>query len=767
MIAGIPSGGRLRPIPRTKKWLAALVTTAAICGASVLAVGRPPAAPKMGAPPAERRLGADDPADAPVDGAGDIPFVSPRAAAVTTPSAPGAWGGPRTGQEPTLSDRVVKYEIAATLDPRQHTVDGQERLTWRNRSDRAVKSIFLHLYLNAFEGPGSTFMTEHREQGLGFRSNEHVEDGQWGHVALGQVRQNGADVPWTFVHPDGGPATDHTVVRFDLPSPVPPGGTTTVDIGFHDQLPRVIARTGYWGGFHMVAQWFPKVGVLELPGDRGATTVRWNVHEFHLLSEFYADWGEYDVQITVPSAFQVASAGDEVGAPVEKEGKVTHHFVLGDVHDFAWMAADHFAPPLEGRYDGPGSPHVKVRVFYPPEYQASAAPSLKATIDAIRWFSETLGPYPYKTSTCIVPPFNAREAGGMEYQTIFTGWGSSTVEPQTLTSDFLIDFVVIHEFGHGYFYGLLASNEFEEPLLDEGMNEYWDIRMLRARHQAMHASTPLSKRLGINPSMSGFEFERLGGALDDHPSDPIGANAWDRLSERSYGQVYERTATVMHDLEERLGHDTVARAFKLYYARWHFRHPSTADLREALVEASGDRRTVEQVFQQNVYGVEVVDDRVESVESEEVTPLPGTRLVDGKWIEDTKEAIEKQIDQRRTEWKKAHPDAKHGEGPFPYRTTVVVRRDGAQVPETLLVTFADGSTERLRWDDDRRWARFVLTKPVKVTSAELDPERQILLDSNKLNDGRRREPARAVTRRWTSDVAAIVEVVGALVEAAL
>jgi hypothetical protein len=751
----------VRASARTRSCIA-VVTTFAVAAVAWLAAA---SVPKLGVAPAQRRIGDGAPATpASIVGAGEVPFASPRAAAVTTPSAPDAWGGPRRGDEPTLSDRVVKYEIAATLDPRQHTVDGQEKLTWRNRSDRTIRAIFLHLYLNAFAGPGSTFMTEHRELGLDFRSDVAVEDGQWGHIDLTEVRQGGAAVPWRYVHPDDGPESDHTVVRLDLPTPVPPGGSTTVDIGFRDQLPRVVARTGWWGSFHMVAQWFPKIGVLELSGERGATTPRWNVHEFHLHSEFYADWGEYDVRVTVPKSFQVAAAGDEIGAPVENQGLVTHHFVLGDVHDFAWMAADNYAPPLEGSYDGPGSPHVTVRVFYPPEYAASAAPSLKATIDSLRWFSATLGPYPYKSSTCIIPPFNAVEAGGMEYQTLFTGWGARVVEPHTYVADYQVDFVVIHEFGHGYFYGLLASNEFEEPLLDEGLNEYWDARMLRARHQDLHATTPLFKRLGIDPSVSAFAAERLGGALDDHPADPIGGNSWDRLSSRSYGEVYARTATVMHDLEERLGHETIARAFRSYYATWRFRHPSTADLKEALVAASGDRPTVEQVFQQNVYGVEAIDDRVESVESEEMTPLPGARIVDGKWVEDTREAVDRQIEQQRDEWKKAHP---HQEGPFLYRTTVTVRRDGAAVPETLLVTFEDGSSERVRWADDRRWVRFVFEKPAKARAAELDPERQILLDGNKLNDGRRRVRDRVASRRWTGDVAAVLEVVYALVGALL
>jgi len=692
----------------------------------------------------------------------EIPLASAHAAAVETPSAPEAWGGPRTGHEATLSDRVVKYDIDAALDPKTHTIDARETLTWRNRSDRKVKTVYLHLYLNAFEGPGSTFHTEQRERTLAFRAGAEVTDGGWGHVELKKVEQNGTAVPWQFVHPDGGPETDHTVVRFDLPVPVAPGGSTSFDIAFVDQLPRVVARTGWFASFHMVGQWFPKMGVLELPGERGATTPRWNAHEFHTHSEFYADWGEYDVRITAPKSFQVASAGEEQGAPVERGDQVTHRFVQGDVHDFAWMAADSFAPPLESAYDGPGSPHVRVKVFYPPEYRASAAPAMKAILDSIKWFSETLGPYPYRTSTCIIPPFNADEAGGMEYQTLFTTDSFSTVEPATMAAA-LLDFVTIHEFGHGYFYGLLASNEFEEPMLDEGLNEYWDLRMMSARGEDVHLTTPFLKRIGIDPTFSGFEFQRVRVPFVPRPADPIGQNAWDRLSSQSYGTVYTRTALVMHDLEERLGHQAMERGFRAYYAKWHFRHPSIADLREALTEATGDRATVERVFRQNVYGSEAIDDRVDGLTSEEDLPLSGTTFEDGKWVERTVEAVERQIEEKRSEWKKAHPDARRGQGPFPYRTTVTVLRDGARQPETLVVRFEDGSTETASWDDDRLWHRFTFVKTAKAKSAEIDPGRRLFLDSNKLNDGRTLDPDRAASRRWTADLSAIIEVLYSLV----
>jgi hypothetical protein len=684
-----------------------------------------------------------------------IPMAARDAAFVSVPSSPGAWGGARTDKEATLSDRVVRYDIQATLDPVKHTIEGQQKLTWRNRSAQPVCAIYLHLYLNAFEGPGSTFMSEQRNNGFSFRSRVEVKDGNWGYIQLKQVAQAGHAVRWSFVQPDDGPKTDRTVVRFDLPQPVPPGTSTTLDIGFFDQLPRVSARTGYFGSFHLVGQWFPKIGVLELPGERGATAPRWNAHEFHLHSEFYADFGEYDVRITVPKGYTVGATGEEAATPVERDGKVTHRFVQADVHDFAWTADNRYAKPLEGVYEGPGSPRVKVKVLYTPEYASNARPVLQATLDSLAYFSRTLGPYPYRTVTAVVPPYNAKEAGGMEYPTFFTADSYANPEPGTLAR-FALDFVTIHEFGHGYFYGLLGSNEFEEPMLDEGLNEYWDHRMLRERKQGLPLADASTKRLWTAPVVPAFAVERLGAKLDDSV-DPLGANSWSRMSSGSYGSVYYRTATTMRDLEERVGKPALERAFKLYYSRWKFRHPGIADLREALIEGTGNRAAVEQVFAQQVYATHTVEDRVDGFASVEVLPSPGYQEVDGKRTLLTTDSVEKDIAARRKAWTAKHRGAKPGSGPFPYRTTVVVLRKGAAVPQTLEVRFADGTSKTVRFDGPRAWQRFSWVTGSKAVSAQLDPGNRIYLDANKLDDGRTLKADASAARSFGGIVLAFLQ----------
>lgn len=697
----------------------------------------------------------------------ELELVGPDAGAVRTPSAPDAWGGPRTGQEPTLSQRVADYQLRAVLDPVKHTVDGTGKLTWRNRSAVPVKAVYLHLYLNAFESDGSTFQTEKRRYGA-FRTDVSLEEGEWGRIELRSVKQGGKECARTFVHPDGGPETDHTVVRVDLPEAVPPGGSTVLDLAFFDQLPRVMARTGYFDTFHLVGQWYPKIGVLELPGERGATKPRWNCHEFHLHSEFYADFGAYDLEVVAPAGYTVAASGVRQGAAeTGKEGLVTHRFRVEDVHDVVFTAWDGYPKPLVATYRGPGSPEVQVECFYAPEYAAAAQESLDATVAALGYFSRTLGPYPYPHVSVIVPPYNAFEAGGMEYETFFTSAATNAFPFNAVGA---ARFVSVHEFGHGYFMGLLASNEFEEPFLDEGLNEWWDNRMLEGQPWDMKTPAAL-KFLGAKDfQLDGWLMERPSAAADRTPADTIAGNSWHRWSSGSYGMVYGRTATAFQDLAGLIGDETAAAAMKLYYQRWHHRHPSTADLHQAFLDAAGTdarRAIVDRWFEEQVFGAKPVDDRVEGVASTEV--LPGLGLVpgeDGKVAELKDEARDEQVSKARKAWKKEHgePDEKKP-GPFKWRSVVKLRRYGAAVPREVVLTYMDGSTEKVPWPPGERWLRLEVVRDTKVREAALTPEKGFQLEVDRTATARLREPKHGVSARVALGAESFLRVLLSLVEA--
>ena len=206
-------------------------------------------------------------------------------------------------------DLPVEYEISVELDPQTHRLRGTESIRWTNLAGEATDELWFHLYLNAFANDHTTFM-----RGLGrgtLRRGSEIERG-WGWTRILTLRlADGRDIlgDLTFERPDDGNEHDFTVARIALGYPVEPGASVELVLEFEAQLPRVIARTGWAGQFHLVGQWFPKLGVFESADRSGSTEAGWNCHQFHPASEFYADFARYRVQITVPEDFIVAASG--------------------------------------------------------------------------------------------------------------------------------------------------------------------------------------------------------------------------------------------------------------------------------------------------------------------------------------------------------------------------------------------------------------------------------------------------------------------------
>ncbi len=668
-----------------------------------------------------------------------VPLQGGAAQAVKIVSAAGAWGGARTGADQVLSDRVVHYQINAELDPTTHRITGAQTVRWRNRSTVAISTVYFHLYLNGFANSGSTYMHEQRMSDLIddplTAPKAPFDDGEWGSIKLSGVIQLGSVVAprARFVQPDGGPKTDQSVLALDLAQAVPPGETLTLSMNFVSQLPRALSRTGYFKTFHMVAQWFPKIAVLELAGERGLApvfppdtppidqvqSVRWNAHEFHLNSEFYADFGSFDVTLTVPQEYTIAATGAQVAPVTVTAGKSRYHFAQADVHDFAWAADSRFMPPLLGSFARAGKSPVQIKVFFTPDYASNAAPALAATLGAMRYSDATLGSYPYDTLSVIVPPFNADAASGMEYPTLYTVEGYTDVRPGSRDSA-LLEFVAVHEFTHNYFQGILASDEFEEPMLDEGLNEFWNNRYLKSAGKTL----PLIEAPGLTYSVDRFEFARIRAALAD-PTDALGQNSWARFSEASFGTVYSRTAIMLRDLDARWGAAVMTRAMQTYYQRWKFRHPSIADFKAVLSEVSGDHAHVERVFAQTVYANHLMDDRVSALSS---LPL--------------------------------------AEGTERFESFVTVRHFGVSLPQTLVLRFKDGTTQTQAWpatDAAPSWRRLRFLSASIAQSAQLDPEQHYFIDQNLLDNSRRLQADSSASARWLSELSASLETFYALV----
>ena len=636
-----------------------------------------------------------------------------------------------------LSDRIASYVIDARLDPAARKVTGKETVTWVNRSAEPQATLWFHAYWNAFKNSKSTFYRDAAAQ-EGFRDEEPNRAGryperkpdEWGWTKVTRAAlPDGTDLLATlrWQHPDDDNADDQTVFTLNLPQPVAPGGTVTFEMDWEARVPRAVARAGYSGDYYLIGQWFPKLAVLEVPPTRGATKPRWNAHQYHANSEFYADFGTYDVKLTVPARFFVGASGVRTGRTENADGTVTHHFHQDDVQEFAWTANPKFIEVTDV-FREDGLPEVKLSVLVEPQYRATADQLLAAQKSALRHYGRWWLPYPYPHVTIVAPPNteHAISTGGMEYPTFYTG--VSRRDPAR-GKDFLIWEVAVHEFGHNYWMGLVASNEFEEAWMDEGINSYGTAKVME--DEGIHVN--LADVLGqpergwfgplVTTGLSYWEMaHREAGRL--RYDSPIVREAWKYRNHSDYGaNSYPRPQLALRQLELTLGSETFAKVMRTYVERWAFKHPATADFFAVAREVSGrDLSGFERDF---FHGTEGLDLAVADISCKAEAQTAAGAFDDAKG-NPVPEA-----------WKEPA-----SEDTAPVRCTVTVeRRAPVELPTTVRVTFEDGTVVDEAWDGKDTWKRYTYLRTGKngrVREARVDPARVNALDAAPINDARSR-----------------------------
>jgi hypothetical protein len=485
----------------------------------------------------------------------ELPPVAPR-------EMPGIDSRPPLLQSGQRAARVANYRIAAALDVETKQISATQTLTWRHTGVAPVATLPLHLYMNGFKHDGTVFMRSSR--GSHRRARKPAES--WGWIDVHSITALGVEL-----RPSSPFGEDESTLTVPLPRAVLPGETITVDFRFTTQLPQVFARTGYAGAFFMVGQWFPKIGVLETRHG----LQRWRCDTFHVNTEFFSDFGTYDVELTVPETHVVAATGVLTDARPASPGTRTLTFRAEDVHDFAWMA-DPWMKILRGTA---ASPHgdVEIRVYHRPGHEHLAPRHLEAARRTLETLSRLLVPYPWPIMSVIDPPWDAAlGAGGMEYPMLVTAGSALPFAWLHLAEE-----VTVHEVAHNWFQGLLASNEADEAWLDEGLTEY---------------ATGLVLDDWFGPDHSYLGHPRLRVGYDDRARlldlgalmTPIATPAA-LIPPHEYGPLtYVKTSATLKTLENMAGRARFLAALGLYARRHAFGHPTRDDLLAALRDGIGD-----------------------------------------------------------------------------------------------------------------------------------------------------------------------------------
>lgn len=478
-----------------------------------------------------------------------------------------------------LSERIVDYQIQVNLREDEHILDGEEIITWTNPGKKAVNDMYIHLYANAFQSQNSTFM---KESGGQLRGDQATEQSEGSITLHGLETLEGENMlpRVKYVSPDDGNPDDYTVATFRLIEPVAPGESITLRLKFEVKLPEIFARMGYSDDFIMAGQWFPKIAAYETVGTRNVKKEGWNIHQYHGNSEFYSNFGVYSVKVYVPEQYIVAGTGLQTKSANIGQGRKMVQFYAEDVHDFALAMSPNFLV-YDAAYSDAGVPGVKIKLYLDPTHEGLQERYIHAAKSALAYLGKNYGSYPYSTLSIVVPPADAKGAGGMEYPTLVTALAASSNKP-----GYELERTVIHEISHQYWYGMAANNEFEEAWLDEAFTSYSEDKVMENAY-------------GINNN------HRLEASFMTNPA-PLQLNAWLYENHNHYAEnVYLRGKLLLLDIESIVGEKKMTQILRTYFQKYKFKHPTSAQFQRIVEEST--KQSWQTYFDKFVYGQESAD----------------------------------------------------------------------------------------------------------------------------------------------------------------
>lgn len=498
----------------------------------------------------------------------------------------------------------VEYKMHIDFDVKSHQYSGSQILKYYNYSPDTLYNIYYHLYLNAFQ-PNSMMDVRSRslpdpDARVGSRISELTPE-ETGFIKVNSLNQSGTSLNYEV---------SETVLEVKLAAPIPPNTSATFEMQFDAQIPKQIRRTGRdsnEGIDYSVAQWFPKMAEYDEDG--------WHTSPY-VGREFYAPWGDYEVDITIDKNYVLAGTGilqnpNEIGYGYEDEGikvkhrgsKLTWKFKATNVHDFVWAADTEYTQIKAQVPNGP-----LVRFFYVPGEETKLWKDLTPyVIKALDYIQSHYGKYGWDEYH-----FIQGGDGGMEYPmaTLIANKKLSGVR----SFNSLIG-VVLHELMHSWYQGMLATNESYYAWMDEGFTTFGDV-YTENYVLDQRKDFPLANRYRAYATWAKTGREE---PLTTH-SDHFTTNY-----AYSVGS-YSKGAVALEQLGYIIGTENRDAGLLAYYNEWAFKHPDMNDFIRVMEKQSGIE--LSWYFDYWIKSTQTIDYGIEKVTSEGKKTLISLNRID-------------------------------------------------------------------------------------------------------------------------------------------
>jgi len=489
----------------------------------------------------------------------------------------------------------VNYKITVTLNDIEHSLSAFETFEYINHSPDTLFEIYIHLWANAYKNKNTALSRQWYENGN--TESWFAADKDRGYIDGLHFKVDNSDVKFLY------DSAQIDIGRIILNEPLYPGRHITVSTPFYVKLPSArLSRMGHLGQFYAITQWYPKPAVYDEHG--------WHPMPYLDMGEFYSEFGTYDVSITLPKNYIVGATGElqdeeevrflnervsqtesivdfgkSMEFPTSDPEDKTIRYVQSNVHDFAWFADKRFHV-LKGSVEMPVSKRKVITwAFFTNDEAGLWKNSISYINKALLNYSTWIGEYEYNNCSAVDGTISA--GVGMEYPCI-TVIGESRF-------DFVLEEVIVHEVGHNWFYGMLASNERDYAWLDEGINTFYEMRHMseaavnKGRVKSAIGETGWAGRLTGLADIDSRDLSFLAYlyVARRNSDQPINTPA-PEFTETNYGAVlYAKTGLGFEYLRAYLGTGLFDSCMQEYFRMYKFKHPYPADLKKVFTETSG------------------------------------------------------------------------------------------------------------------------------------------------------------------------------------